>query len=54
MRRLEILTCEADNHILELQHGGDAAELLEWLQKKIILDKVRAKLNARLGRTGIG
>ena len=54
MRRLEILTREADNHILELQHGGDAAELLEWLQKKIILDKVRAKLNARLGRTGIG
>lgn len=53
MRRIEMLTREADNRILELQNNGNTAEILEWIKKKSAIDKIRTRLNNKLGRTGI-
>lgn len=53
MRRLEILTREADNKILELQNSGKSNEILPWIIKKNTINRIRAKLNEKLGRTGI-
>lgn len=53
MRRVEMLTREADNHILQLQNEGNTGEIMEWLRRKSHIDRLRSKLNARLGRTGI-
>lgn len=52
MRRIEIMTREADNKILELQKNGDE-EILNWIRKKNAINKIRAKLNEKLGRTGV-
>ena len=53
MRRIEMLTREADNHILELQNSGNTAEIIEWIKRKRGIDKIRGKLNAKLGRTPV-
>lgn len=53
MRRIEMLTREADNRILELQNSGDTAQVLEWIKRKNAINKIRAKINEKLGRTGI-
>ena len=53
MRRLEIMTREADNKILELQNSGKSNEILPWIIKKSTINRIRAKLNEKLGRTGI-
>lgn len=37
MRRLEIMTREADNKILELQNSGKSNEILPWIIKKVRL-----------------
>ncbi|MGL5682436.1 MAG: DNA primase [Marinifilaceae bacterium] len=52
MRRLEVMTRETDAKILELQAQG-SDEILEWLKRKSMLDRIRLKLNAKLKRTGI-
>ena len=52
MKRLELMTREADAKILELQAQG-SEEILEWLKRKSLLDRIRLKLNAKLKRTGI-
>ena len=43
---------EADNKILELQKSG-SPEILEWIKKKTAYDKLRARLNDKLKRTGV-
>lgn len=52
MRRVEMMVREADNKILELQNNG-GEEILEWIRKKNNINKIRAKLNEKLGRTGV-
>ena len=52
MRRIEMLSSEVDNRILEIQQG-DPAELMDLLKRKNALNKIRARLNERLGRTGV-
>ncbi len=52
MRRIEMLSSEVDNRILEIQQG-DPAELMDLLKRKNTLNKIRARLNERLGRTGV-
>ncbi|MEG0795131.1 MAG: DNA primase [Odoribacter sp.] len=53
MRRIEMLTREAANKILEYQNSGDMDKLLVWFKKKNTLDTLRSKLNEKLKRTGI-
>lgn len=53
MRRLEMLTREAENRILELQNDGNTEEIILWIRKKQDIDRIRTKLNERLGRTGV-
>ncbi|MDR1273423.1 MAG: DNA primase [Odoribacteraceae bacterium] len=53
MRRVEMLTREADGRILELQNGDDPAGVVDWIRKKQAIDKIRGKLSLRLGRTGV-
>ena len=52
MRRVEMICREADNKILELQKSG-SPEILEWIKKKTAYDKLRARLNDKLKRTGV-
>lgn len=52
MRRLELMTREADAKILELQAQGDEG-IIEWIKRKSMLDRIRIKLNEKLKRTGI-
>jgi len=53
MKRVEIMTKEADNKILELQTNGNAEEIIEWMKKKNTINHIRARLNEKLGRTGV-
>lgn len=53
MRRVEMMTREADKKILELQNSGNGEEILTWIKKKNAINRIRAKLNEKLGRTGI-
>lgn len=53
MRRLEVMTREADNKILELQTAGKGEEIILWIKKKNAINHIRARLNDKLGRTGI-
>lgn len=53
MRRVEIMTRQADNKILELQNNGNGEEILTWIKKKNAINRIRARLNEKLGRTGV-
>ncbi|MDL2331299.1 DNA primase, partial [Odoribacter sp. OttesenSCG-928-A06] len=53
MRRLEMMSGEANNKILEMQSCGNEEELINWLKKKNAIDRIRTKLNQKLRRTGI-
>lgn len=54
MRRVEMLSAEIDNQILESQQKKEDAErLLGLLRRKNVLNKIRARLNERLRRTGV-
>lgn len=53
MRRVEILTHEADDKILELQKKGDNEEILYWIRKKNSINTIRIRLNEKLHRTGV-
>lgn len=53
MRRVEMLTHETDNKILELQKSGDIDELITWLKKKNTINTIRTRLNEKLRRTGV-
>ena len=53
MRRVELMVREADGKILELQTAGNAEDVLVWIKKKTTLNRIRAKLNEKLKRTGI-
>lgn len=53
IRRVEMMTREADNKILECQNNGDIEGILEWIRRKNMLNKVRSGLTEKLGRTGI-
>lgn len=53
MRRVEMMTREADKKILEIQSAGVSEEIIDWVRKKNNLNKVRAKLNEKLKRTGV-
>lgn len=52
MRRVQLMAKEADNMILELQKQGNLEQIIECIKKKSTIDKIRSKLNAKLGRTG--
>ena len=54
MRRVEMLSAEIDNQILESQQKKEDAErLMGMLRRKNVLNKIRARLNERLRRTGV-
>ncbi|WP_251620023.1 DNA primase [Odoribacter lunatus] len=53
MRRVDILTQEADDKILELQKNGDTEEILFWIKQKNAINTIRLRLNERLHRTGV-
>lgn len=54
MRRVEMLSAEIDNQILESQQKKEDAErLMGLLRRKNVLNKIRARLNERLRRTGV-
>lgn len=53
MRRVEILTHEADNKILELQTEGNSEEILYWIKRKNSINTIRSRLNEKLHRTGV-
>lgn len=52
MRRVELMTREVLDKILELQQSG-SDEIIQWIYKKNTIDRIRTKLNAKLGRTGV-
>lgn len=47
------MTRQADNKILELQNNGNGEEILTWIKKKNAINRIRARLNEKLGRTGV-
>lgn len=53
IRRVELMSREADNKILELQNQGKGEEILGWIKKKNAINHIRARLNEKLGRTGV-
>ena len=54
MRRVEMLSAEIDKQILESQQKKEDAErLMGLLRRKNVLNKIRARLNERLRRTGV-
>lgn len=53
IRRVEMMTREADSKILECQNNSDIEGILEWIRRKNMLNKVRSGLTEKLGRTGI-
>lgn len=53
IRRVEILTREADEKILELQKSGDTEEIQVWLRQKNSINAIRRRLNDKLHRTGV-
>ena len=53
MRRVEMLSTQVDNQILECQQGDDPSRLMELLLRKNALNKLRSRLNEQLRRTGV-
>lgn len=53
MRRVEILTHEADDKILEYQKSGNTEEILFWIKQKNAINAIRLRLNEKLHRTGV-
>ena len=53
MKRVEMLSTETDNQILELQHKNEPERLMELLKRKNALNKIRSRLNEQLRRTGV-
>ena len=53
MRRVEMLSRDIDNRILEMQNNKNSEQILELLKRKNTINKIRGKLNEKLGRTGI-
>ena len=53
MRRIEMLTREIDNQILDLQNDGNVAAIFELVKRKKVIDEIRGKLSEQLGRTGV-
>ncbi len=52
IKRIEMMAHETDHKILELQNNG-GEEIFEWIRKKHAINKIRAKINEKLRRTGI-
>ena len=53
MRRVEMLSRDIDNRILESQNNPDPRQIMELLRRKNAINVIRRKLNEKLGRTGI-
>lgn len=53
MRRVEMLSREIDNRILESQNNPDPRQIMDLLKRKNAINAIRRKLNEKLGRTGI-
>ena len=53
MRRVEMLSRDIDNRILESQNSKDPSQIIELLKRKNAINVIRRKLNETLGRTGI-
>lgn len=53
MRRVEMLSRDIDNRILESQNSKDPSQIIELLKRKNAINAIRRKLNEKLGRTGI-
>ena len=53
MRRVEMLSRDIDNRILESQNNPDPQQIMELLRRKNAINTIRRKLNEKLGRTGI-
>ena len=53
MRRVEMLSRDIDNRILESQNNPDLQQIMELLRRKNAINTIRRKLNEKLGRTGI-
>lgn len=53
MRRVEMLSRDIDNRILESQNSKDPLRIVELLKRKNAINVIRRKLNEKLGRTGI-
>ena len=53
MRRVEMLSREIDNRILESQNNPDPRQIIDLLTRKNTINAIRRKLNEKLGRTGI-
>ena len=53
MSRIDMLSREVDQQILDLQSHPDNDRLIALLKQKNIINHARARLNERLGRTGI-
>ena len=53
MRRVEMLSRDIDNRILESQNSKDPSQIVELLKRKNAINVIRRKLNEKLGRTGI-
>lgn len=53
MRRVEMLSRDIDNRILESQNNPDPRQIMELLKRKNAINVIRRKLNEKLGRTGI-
>ena len=53
MRRVEMLSRDIDNRILESQNSKDPSQIIELLKRKNAINVIRRKLNEELGRTGI-
>lgn len=53
MRRVEMLSREIDNRILESQNDPDPRQIVDLLKRKNTINAIRRKLNEKLGRTGI-
>ena len=53
MRRVEMLSRDIDNRILESQNSKDPSQIIELLKRKNAINVIRRKLNEKLGRTGI-
>ena len=53
MRRVEMLSRDIDNRILESQNSKDPSQIIELKKSKNAINVIRRKLNEKLGRTGI-
>ena len=50
MRRVEMLSRDIDNRILESQNSKDPSQIVELLKRKNAINVIRRKLNEKLGR----